>query len=404
MIEFHEVANIFPMMNDEEFSALVIDIKENGLREPIWTYQGKIIDGRNRYRACRVADVEPQFREWNGEGSLIAFVVSLNLNRRHLTSSQKAMIAVEVEKHLAEETKIGRPGKDGNISVISGEARSIAARIVGTNDHYVTDAKKIIAQAPELKEVVLDGSISIPDAKAIARLPEDQREEVLEQLFLADSTDREKTRASREARNAVYEAQKSARARRREIEYAEQLRREQTPEGQADKEKREQERLRKWEEDKQLRIARDDAHIARVKEQLNAPETASARSNLYEAAREAAPLLVQGLRAYLRFLVRFDELMGMVKVTEEQQISEKHTYHAHPREWPNSMYRYEGRAEWIRKMVDEAYNGSYEDFLVQVDEIEQFYEETRIPSINLAELQQWIEDPSHKGNGGDEDD
>ena len=65
---------------------LVADIKENGLIMPIETYQGKIIDGRNRYKACLEASVEPEFNEWNGKGSLISHVVSLNLNRRHLTS------------------------------------------------------------------------------------------------------------------------------------------------------------------------------------------------------------------------------------------------------------------------------------------------------------------------------
>ena len=82
-MDFHDVANIFPMMGDEEYKALVADIKVNGLHQPVWTYQNKIIDGRNRYKACIDAGIEPQFRVWDGNGSLIAFVVSLNLNRRH---------------------------------------------------------------------------------------------------------------------------------------------------------------------------------------------------------------------------------------------------------------------------------------------------------------------------------
>src|SRR5437588_685622 len=182
-MQFHDVANIFPMMGDEEYRALVADIKANGLHQPIWTYQGKIIDGRNRYKACLEAGIEPQFREWNGEGSLIVFVVSLNLNRRHLTSSQKAMVAIEVEKRLAEENKVGRPAKDtekgGNISTISGKSRDHAAAIVGTNGRYVTDAKKIVEKAPELEEVVRCGKLTIPDAKKVANLPEDLRQSVL---------------------------------------------------------------------------------------------------------------------------------------------------------------------------------------------------------------------------------
>ena len=95
-IEFHEVANIFPMMSAEEFESLKSDIQSNGLLEPIWQYQGKIIDGRNRYRACLDVGVKPRFREWDGNGSLIAFVISLNLHRRHLTESQRGMIAARM--------------------------------------------------------------------------------------------------------------------------------------------------------------------------------------------------------------------------------------------------------------------------------------------------------------------
>ena len=100
---FHDVAAIFPLLAGEDYDQLVEDIRHNGLLEPIWTFQGQIVDGRNRWRACRDAGVEPKFREWRGEGSLVEFVVSLNLHRRHMTSSQRAMSALDAEALLAEE-------------------------------------------------------------------------------------------------------------------------------------------------------------------------------------------------------------------------------------------------------------------------------------------------------------
>jgi hypothetical protein len=52
-IKFHPVAAIFPMMEKIEFEILKADIQKHGQLEPIWTHDGKIIDGRNRYLACQ---------------------------------------------------------------------------------------------------------------------------------------------------------------------------------------------------------------------------------------------------------------------------------------------------------------------------------------------------------------
>ncbi len=75
MLEFHPVTEIFPLMQGEQYDQLVQDIRDNDLREAIWLHEGQIIDGRNRYRACLDAGVEPRFRTWNGKGSLMQFVV-----------------------------------------------------------------------------------------------------------------------------------------------------------------------------------------------------------------------------------------------------------------------------------------------------------------------------------------
>ena len=82
-VRFHPAASIFPLVQGDEFQALVADLKGHGQREPITLQQdGSILDGRNRYRACVRLGIEPRFRTWNGKGSPLEFVLSLNLHRR----------------------------------------------------------------------------------------------------------------------------------------------------------------------------------------------------------------------------------------------------------------------------------------------------------------------------------
>lgn len=206
-LPFHPVANIFPLMSGADFDALKDDIQRNGQLEPIWTHDGQIIDGRNRYRACLDLGIEPQIREWNGDGSLVAFVVSLNLHRRHLDSSQKAVIALEVEKALAVEARAnmvqGGEARAQGLQKIENPATHAAeeaARMVGTNRQYVSDAKRIAATAPDVLEVVRNGHVNIPAAKQIAQLPEASRAPILDRLVAGKVKDvKDEVRAARAA-------------------------------------------------------------------------------------------------------------------------------------------------------------------------------------------------------------
>lgn len=176
VVEVHPAADLFPLMSDEEFSTLVADIRENGLREPVWLHKdGRILDGRNRYRACVEANVMPAFRTWDGEGSPVAFVLSLNLHRRHLTASQRAVVALKVEEQLAEEAR-KRQGKRTDLrsdipeivpesSTPAAEAREQAGSLVGVSGRYVQDAKKVAAAAPDLLPKVEAGAMTLPEAK-----------------------------------------------------------------------------------------------------------------------------------------------------------------------------------------------------------------------------------------------
>src|SRR3982751_6115188 len=91
-LDFHPLSAIFPLVEGIQFDELVADVKAFGLREPILIFEGKVLDGRNRYRACVAAGVEPTFVVYQGDDP-IAYVISLNLRRRHLDESQRAMVA-----------------------------------------------------------------------------------------------------------------------------------------------------------------------------------------------------------------------------------------------------------------------------------------------------------------------
>src|SRR5215469_9179693 len=95
MMHFHPLAEIFPILRGVHFDDLAEDIAVNGLHESIVTYEGKILDGRNRYLACLRAKVEPRFKEYTGADPL-GYVVSLNLRRRHLDESQRGMVHARI--------------------------------------------------------------------------------------------------------------------------------------------------------------------------------------------------------------------------------------------------------------------------------------------------------------------
>lgn len=205
-LEFHPVADIFPMMSDREFLDLVADIRENGLREPVWLHRdGRIIDGRNRYLACRHIGVEPQTRTYDGDDSgLVKFVVSLNLHRRHLNESQRAMVAARLA-NLGKGQRADRV--DSKILLSQDQAADLLSVSVGSVKH---GRKVQESGVPELAEAVETGKVAVSTAAIIATAtPEEQR-----QVIAADDEKEiirranEIKRAKREQKRQEWEAKR----------------------------------------------------------------------------------------------------------------------------------------------------------------------------------------------------
>jgi N6-adenosine-specific RNA methylase IME4 len=181
--EIHPLAKLIPQMSAEEFTNLRNDIDANGLIEPIWLYEGMVLDGRHRYTACMELGVTPKFRQFEGVNP-IDFVVSENLHRRHLSSSQLAVIAVDIEREQSVFAKARqkslagtRPNSQPDLVALipqgeRGKSRDIAAKAMGTSPRYVSDAKKLQREAPELIEPIRNGEMTITQAKTIVRRQE----------------------------------------------------------------------------------------------------------------------------------------------------------------------------------------------------------------------------------------
>jgi N6-adenosine-specific RNA methylase IME4/anti-sigma28 factor (negative regulator of flagellin synthesis) len=175
-MEFHEAADIFPLMQGEEFENLVADVKRNGLLDDIVVHNdGAILDGRNRYRACEEAGIEPRFRQWIGSGSAIDFVVSANLHRRHLNESQRAMVA----ERIATLRKHRKKPRDGQICLSQKEA----AERVNVSERSVKTARRVRENAvPEITHAVEAGELSVSDAAVAAKLPEAKQRKALRMI------------------------------------------------------------------------------------------------------------------------------------------------------------------------------------------------------------------------------
>lgn len=186
-MKHHPIADVWPMMDEAKLAELADDIRKNGQLVPVWLYEGKILDGRNRWAACKIACVEPKTKEYTGDEPT-AFAVSLNDRRRHMGKSALAAVAAELEPHFAADAKRrqqnagkehGRGQKvsqkvEQAVSANDRKAAAEAAASVGVNRQYVSDAKKVKTEAPEVFERLKAGKITLQDAKReVAKKPTD---------------------------------------------------------------------------------------------------------------------------------------------------------------------------------------------------------------------------------------
>lgn len=203
----HPLAQLFPLIDGEEFSAFAEDIRLNGIVDKIVLLDGAILDGRNRFnvlvhlaesgevlgsgwghRAGEPLDAEhldpdnSWFRKFSREidGDPTSWVLSKNLKRRHLNESQRAMVAAKLKT-----MRVGRPAKDfepapQHIPPIGGISAKAAAALVNAGARSVERAATVLKDgAPDLQRAVEQGRVAVSTAETIASLPQQEQAEIV---------------------------------------------------------------------------------------------------------------------------------------------------------------------------------------------------------------------------------
>lgn len=166
-LEPHPLSMIFPKIEGNALAELLEDIRQNGVREPITLCQAQILDGRNRYDAATEAGVECPTVEYTG-GDPLGFVMSKNLWRRHLTESQRAMVAANVATmRQGERTDLAPSASLPKVS------QTDAAKMFNVSERSVRSASTVKEKAaPEVVAAVEAGKVSVSAGAAVAQLPE----------------------------------------------------------------------------------------------------------------------------------------------------------------------------------------------------------------------------------------
>ena len=163
--EYHDLSTVFVSFEDtQEFDGIVDSIKQYGLFEPILMWQGWIVDGRHRHKACLKADVKPTYEYIPDDTPFNVVrdrVVGANLMRRHLTTGQRAMTAAALATMTAGGTGSNQHEKSKRTNLSDSKSNGDAAKTLNVSPSTVKTAKAIKRDAPDLAEEVSKGNMTL---------------------------------------------------------------------------------------------------------------------------------------------------------------------------------------------------------------------------------------------------
>lgn len=220
-LPFHPFCVGVPKLKPWEFTDLVADIKANGLLQPIVLYEGRILDGRSRYQACREAGISLQPKDFvefavldpiKPDGSALTpaeFVRAVNTEGRNWTRKDKrafvttdwpAIVADILAKAKAHQKAQGGAEPGAPLSQTAAkpiDARVAVAENLGTSQTVADNLVKTVKHAtPELVALVTDPK----SAKAAAQV-------VAEKQRAEGAGRKRKSQAEREAEKEATELQ-----------------------------------------------------------------------------------------------------------------------------------------------------------------------------------------------------
>ena len=168
----HPAADVFPMMSHADYIELRDSIAANGQREPIVVDDaGLILDGRNRVKACDELGIEIDVYVYRGDDP-VGLVMDLNLHRRHLSTSQRAMVAAKL-------ANLG-PGRPSETAANEAVSQEDAAEMLGVSRGSVQRAAQVEnADQPELSRMVSEDEVTVSAAVKFTKLDKDVQEAAL---------------------------------------------------------------------------------------------------------------------------------------------------------------------------------------------------------------------------------
>ena len=204
----HPLALLFPPLSPEQYEALVASIMAIGLLDPIIVWQGQIIDGLHRQRACREAGVQPRYELLEDDADPVQYVIAKNGTRRDMDESQRAVVAHELSQWSAP----GRPREDDkNCSDVNSFTQVQAAQALRVGRTMVSYARRVLSDdgpaVPELRQAVKGWRITISDAAKVAKKPPEIQRRALG--LLEEGKAKTITRAVRQVEREIADAEEA---------------------------------------------------------------------------------------------------------------------------------------------------------------------------------------------------